>query len=67
MPPPSAPRPQLRLTRRGRLVRSGLVLLLVALLILALVAVVRALGGDEDSQNPGSSSRTASATDDAGG
>lgn len=63
---PHAPRPQLRLTRRGRLVRSGLVLLLAVLLVLALVAVVRALGGDEDTRSAGAGSPTAVAADDSG-
>ncbi|GAA4523632.1 hypothetical protein GCM10023160_14020 [Brachybacterium paraconglomeratum] len=56
---PPAPRPQLRLTRRGRLVRTGLVLLLCVLLVLTLVAVVRALGGDGEAQRAGTSSPTA--------
>lgn len=65
MTSPPAPRPQLRLTRRGRLLRSGLVLLLGVLLMLTLVAVVRALGGDGDAQSAGSSSATAVAADDS--
>src|SRR5690606_34815951 len=38
---PTAPRPRLRLTRRGRLVRSLLVLVLAVLLVIALISLVR--------------------------
>lgn len=47
MPQPTVPRPRLRLTRRGRLLRSALALVLVLLLILALVALLRSVGGGE--------------------
>lgn len=59
MTPPPAPRPPLRLTRRGRLVRTGLVLLLGVLLVLMLVAVLRALGEDGEAQRADKSRPTA--------
>lgn len=65
--PSSAPsRPRLRLTRRGRLVRTVLVLVLAVALVLAVVSLVRAVAGTPD----GAADATAAgpgAASDAGG
>ncbi|WP_157773404.1 DUF3152 domain-containing protein [Brachybacterium vulturis] len=64
---PTAPRPQLRLTRRGRLLRSGLVLLLAVLLILALTLVLRTLGGEGEPVSAAASSTPSAMASDGGG
>lgn len=58
MSQPTAFRPRLRLTRRGRLVRSTLVLVLALLLAIALVSLVRSVGSDSASAEPAPSAAT---------
>lgn len=62
---PTATRPHLRLTRRGRLIRSALALVLAVLLILALVSIVRALGGEDAPEGTAAASRSSATTDSA--
>lgn len=65
VPQPAAPRPHLRLTRRGRLVRAALALLLAVLLILALVSIVRSLGGEDASEGAAAAARSSATADPA--
>ena len=67
VPPSTASRPALRLTRRGRLVRSALVLLLIVLLVAAVVTMVRALAGPEPVEEAPEHSASLAAPSDGGG
>lgn len=60
--PPPSPRSSLVLTRRGRLLRTGLALLITLMVVIALVAGARALSGGRSDETVG----TLSAAPDAG-
>lgn len=61
MPLPSDDRPRLELTRRGRLLRSALVVAVLIVLVVAVTAIVRAVAGQEDPSSGAASSLTGTA------
>ena len=61
VPPPQDDRPHLELTRRGRLLRSVLVLVVLIALVVAVTAIVRAVAGQEDPPSDAASSLASTA------